>query len=306
MQYEISVAISSVGRDSIFDVINSISSQIYQPIEIIVYFDCEVEDRPNEAFISELKSLWEGPIHVFFGSSKVGASSGYNFAISRCAGQLIAIASDDDIWLPTKLLNQVKFYIPKSLVLTSAYIQGSQKKLVRPRQVIPDNIDPARFVLEKRTYPWRSKYYLPMSSALFSRDFRDLKFNSALVFYEDFWWLHQAVLSGCTIIQIKEPLIICNTSFARSGTRYKQGLEEFIEVFAPLGSLGRIMKSHLPRPFILSGDLWHLIHLWKRSKEFEKITWVDFFEFLWQVTLCFCIRSFYFVFRKLLRIANET
>ena len=305
MQYEISVAISSIGRNSIFDVISSIASQIYQPMEIIVYFDCEVEDRPSEVFINRLKSIWAGPVHVYFGSSNVGASAGYNFAISKCSGQLIALASDDDIWLPSKLLNQVRSYKPKSLILTSAYFSGTRKEFVRPRQVIPDDIDPAKFVLEKRTYPWTSRYYLPMSSALFSRDIVDIKFNSDLVFYEDYWWLHEAVLAGCRIIQIEDPLIICNISFSRSGTRYKEGLEGFIEIFAPLGNCGRVMKSHLTRPFVVSGDLGYLIRLWRRSKEFEKISLVDCFEFLWQAGLCLLIKSFYFIPRKLFRIAKE-
>jgi glycosyltransferase involved in cell wall biosynthesis len=306
MQYEISVAISSIGRNSIFDVISSIASQIYQPMEIIVYFDCKVEDRPSEIFISQLESIWTGPVYVYFGSSNLGASCGYNLAISKCSGQLIALASDDDIWLPTKLLKQVRSYKPKSLVLTSAYFSGSRKEFVRPRHVIPDGIDPAKFVLERRTYPWTSKYYLPMSSALFSRDFIDIKFNSDLVFYEDFWWLHEAVLAGCRIIQIEDPLIICNISHARSGSRYKDGLEKFIEIFTPLGNCGRILKSHLPRSFVVSGDLSYLIRLWKRSKEFEKISWLDYLEFSWQVGLCLIVRSFYFIHRKLFRIAKET
>jgi glycosyltransferase involved in cell wall biosynthesis len=306
MSYDISVAISSIGRDSIFEVVKSIANQAYQPFEIVIYFDCDLVDTPSDVFIEKLNSLWNGNIHIYHGRVRVGAAAGYNFAISKCVGEIIAIASDDDIWLPTKLLRQIENYSPNRIILTSTLVLYRSRSYIRPKRVIPRNQNPTEFVLSKRTYPWRSRYYLPMSSLLFPRAVARIGFDTNLIFYEDYWWLFQVSAAGYHVIQLGEPLVICKTSTSRTTSRYIQGLEVFLETFASVGFLGRILKSQLPRPFILAGDVSRVLFLWKRSRTFETISILDIVEFSWQITLSCLIKILYVTPLKLFKTFKDT
>lgn len=79
--------------------INSILSQAYRPIEIIVS-----DDASTDGTAEILRKYMDNPLfRIFFQTENLGLSANFSFAAGKTGGEFIAFSDQDDIWLDHKL-----------------------------------------------------------------------------------------------------------------------------------------------------------------------------------------------------------
>lgn len=112
----ISIIIPTHERYSLLqDAIASIKYQSYSDYEIIVVDDCS-----NDYRYKELQN--RNDIKYFRLSSRSGFPGAVrNFGVSKAIGEWIAFLDDDDIWLPNKLEEQMKYSNDYTFICSEAY-----------------------------------------------------------------------------------------------------------------------------------------------------------------------------------------
>lgn len=263
-------------------------NQTYPAFEFIFVADGPEAKVETERILASIETH-EIRVTILSNPQNRGISYSYNRALELASCEVIALTSDDDLWLPTKLERQV-FELERgsaSIVLTGAYYRRKQKWIERPNKVIGTNLNPLIDVFSRRTYPWTTARYIPMSSIVFKRDASFIRFEESLNGYEDFRWLHSAFIGGFKILQIDTPLIRVNTDLARSAMRgieidseFIAGLEE-IEV----GLRSRFLSAHFIRPFIYQGQLKKIREIRREAYRNRTKTFPDYIEAIWQYTL---------------------
>jgi len=109
---KISVVIPVYNRpDFVKEAIQSVLNQTYQNIELIVVNDGSTDDT------IQVLNQFGNKIKVINQQNK-GVSAARNSGIENSSGTWIAFLDSDDIWLPEKLANQIKFFTnnPDSLI----------------------------------------------------------------------------------------------------------------------------------------------------------------------------------------------
>lgn len=88
------------------ETIESVLAQSYSHWEMII-----VDDQSKDDSVHLIKQYVEGDprIQLICLTENVGAAEARNIAIRRAKGDYIAFLDSDDVWLPTKLEEQVTF-----------------------------------------------------------------------------------------------------------------------------------------------------------------------------------------------------
>ena len=86
--------------------IESVLAQTYQNWELLVVDDCSTDNSLELA-----KSFNDDRIKIFQNDTNSGAAVSRNFAIKMAKGKWIAFLDSDDIWLPEKLSEQLRFMV---------------------------------------------------------------------------------------------------------------------------------------------------------------------------------------------------
>lgn len=92
------------GKQWLYEAIESVLTQTYPNIEIILVNDGSKED------ITELIEKYAGKIRYFYQTNK-GVAAARNWGMSQASGDFIAFLDSDDIWLPQKTEKQVRFML---------------------------------------------------------------------------------------------------------------------------------------------------------------------------------------------------
>jgi glycosyltransferase involved in cell wall biosynthesis len=87
------------GEQFLQDQIESILSQSYSSFEFIVFDDCSTDGTPK--ILKEYQN--QGRLKFFSNESNLGYVRNFEKAIQAAQGELIALADQDDIWVPSKL-----------------------------------------------------------------------------------------------------------------------------------------------------------------------------------------------------------
>ena len=102
----ISVIIPTFNRKlKVINAINSVLRQTYKGFELIV-----VDDGSEDGTYEELKRIKDKRLKVIRQSHQ-GVASARNRGVSESKGELIAFLDSDDIWLPNKLEEHIKFHL---------------------------------------------------------------------------------------------------------------------------------------------------------------------------------------------------
>jgi teichuronic acid biosynthesis glycosyltransferase TuaG len=88
------------GRKWLEEAVESVCSQSYSPIEVIVVNDGSPED------ISSFLEQYKLKIKYIYQNNK-GAASARNLGIEQCRGEFVAFLDSDDIWMPKKIEKQI-------------------------------------------------------------------------------------------------------------------------------------------------------------------------------------------------------
>lgn len=81
--------------------LQSIAAQTRLPDELVICDDCSHDDTP--ALLRAFAAQASFPVRLFFNARNIGSNHNFGQAISRCAGEAIALCDQDDVWLPVKL-----------------------------------------------------------------------------------------------------------------------------------------------------------------------------------------------------------
>lgn len=171
--FNISVVVPAFQASETIEVtINSILTQTYLPIEVLV-----VLDGPDKKFIQIFKSR-NFPSYVRLEQlpQNVGVATARNEGIKRSRGEYIALCDADDIWHPQKLEIQT-LYIKKGymLIATQALRFSDFREL--EFQQIEQNIFKKYREVDSQDLLVYNPFYT--SSLLFKRElFNEVKFNT--------------------------------------------------------------------------------------------------------------------------------
>jgi glycosyltransferase involved in cell wall biosynthesis len=96
------------GEKFLSEQLDSIITQSYKKLEIIIVDDCSNDTTPD---IINSYAKKDSRIKPFFNNANLGFNKNFEKALSLASGEYIAISDQDDIWLPQKihlLLNNIE------------------------------------------------------------------------------------------------------------------------------------------------------------------------------------------------------
>lgn len=105
----VSVVVPTYGRsDALVEAIESVASQDYEPIELIIVDDCSPE--PVEEHLSDVPLESITSVQFIRHEENRGANVARNSGIDASSGRYIAFLDDDDLWAETKIRRQVETF----------------------------------------------------------------------------------------------------------------------------------------------------------------------------------------------------
>lgn len=158
----VSVIIPTYMREKyMFHTLNSIVTQTYTNIEIIVVSDCSPD---NTELV--VKSFNDNRIKYISLEKNSGLPAvTRNIGIKQSKGKYIAFCDDDDIWSANKLEKQIKYFDAYDLVCTNRqYIDANNSLVVGRRLFIPPKFNLLFFLLSS---------FITTSSVVIKRSFLD-------------------------------------------------------------------------------------------------------------------------------------
>ena len=116
----ISIAIATYnGEKYLAAQLDSILQQTYPATEIIIVDDCSYDNTWN---ILQRYAEQYPQIKLYCNEHNLGACSSFTRAISLCSGDYIALADQDDVWLPNKLAALLDNISDSFLIHSDAFI----------------------------------------------------------------------------------------------------------------------------------------------------------------------------------------
>jgi len=208
----VSCIITTFNRpDLVENAINSVLSQTYTNIELLVVDDCSTTSY--DSVIAKYKQ--DERVTFLLNEKNMGLSASRNNGVERSSGDFIAFLDDDDVWLENKLQAQVEVLCNdlSFIACSSSHIESESNV------VINHNI--REFELEDI---YINNLIGPPSKILIrSEVFDEIKFDEKAKHAED-WDFYLKLLEFGTIYSIEAPLIIYNTGHFQ---RMTNGFSEY-------------------------------------------------------------------------------
>ncbi|MBJ2135080.1 glycosyltransferase family 2 protein [Paraglaciecola chathamensis] len=215
----VSCIITTFNRpDLVSFAIDSVLKQSYTCVELFIINDCSTKSY------SDVIEKYSRYTNVSFhrNENNLGLSASRNKGLSLSNGKYIAFLDDDDIWLPSKLKEQVNILreYPDYVACSSSHIESESNKLVKnTKDTVSLNdllganiIGPPSKVLVKKSR------------------IESIRFDENAKHAEDWDFYLQLLIMG-PIYMLEQPLIIYNTShFGRMTTGFSSLSIEDIQV----------------------------------------------------------------------------
>lgn len=124
----------------ISETIQSVLNQTYEDFEMLIIDDCSL-DKSKE--IIEKHSQEDERIMYFRLDKNSGVAVARNKGLELARGRFICFLDSDDLWMPTKLEEQIKFMKQKNIAFsfTSYSIIGEEGDVLKKEIKIPEKID---------------------------------------------------------------------------------------------------------------------------------------------------------------------
>jgi glycosyltransferase involved in cell wall biosynthesis len=103
------------GEKYLLEQLNSIANQTYKNIEIII-----CDDASKDSTCNIIKAFAQNHTNASYhiNETNKGVNKNFEEGFLKAAGDFIAIADQDDIWLPEKIETQMALFTAKEIVLT--------------------------------------------------------------------------------------------------------------------------------------------------------------------------------------------
>lgn len=138
MNIKVSIVIPTYKRSEyLLRSINSVLDQSYQNIEIVIVDDNELESKYRQKTEERMLEFANNNKVVYIKNSKnLGGALARNQGIKNSTGDYITFLDDDDVYLPNKIENQLKFMLENSLEMsfTDVIIQNSRGDVIDYRE----------------------------------------------------------------------------------------------------------------------------------------------------------------------------
>ncbi len=103
------------GEKYLLQQLNSIATQTYHNIEIIICDDASTDGTKN--IIKEFAAI-NNNVSFYINETNKGVNKNFEQGFLKATGDFIAIADQDDIWLPKKIATQVALFNSENILLT--------------------------------------------------------------------------------------------------------------------------------------------------------------------------------------------
>jgi glycosyltransferase involved in cell wall biosynthesis len=112
------------GENFLEEQLNSIITQTYPNLEIIIF-----DDASTDGTISILQKYQQhSNIHIHFNETNVGFAKNFEKAVLKATADLICFADQDDIWMPEKIELLYKNIGHHSLIYSNSLLMDNQGK----------------------------------------------------------------------------------------------------------------------------------------------------------------------------------
>jgi glycosyltransferase involved in cell wall biosynthesis len=197
----VSVVIPTLGRSSLVAAVESVISQTFAPLEILVIVSGVELNLPVLERIRYLPSV------RIISNPSLSAASGRNIGIKESIASFIAFLDDDDLWVPRKLEKQLEF-ADFDVISSKALYTGWQSG-ERPKRIFSKNVLES---LYPNKVPGRRNVVLPTPTLMIrSEKAKECRFDESLFEREDIWFLHNLEKSGASFYQVNEVLVEVRT-----------------------------------------------------------------------------------------------
>ena len=202
----IGVVLATTGHERLEFVLKSIFSQVSSLDKVVI-----VDNSPRGVYerISRLEVT--SNVKILRKENQTGAADAYNLGLNDNTldtVDFIAIASDDDVWQPSKIEFQLaKADVNKIIIGKAIYTLKNKKEgRIRPDRLKSQNEGILEYLYGNKPLLKNSRY-LPAASILFPRGLKHLEFRRNSKIREDILWLHEAELLEYRIEQIDKILV---------------------------------------------------------------------------------------------------
>ena len=135
----VSVIVATYRRDkSLDDALKSLSNQTYDNLEVVV-----IDDNANNDWNDKVKKIFENNkkvnkkiiYNLIVNKKNQGSAKTRNIGIKKAKGEYVTFLDDDDIYLPNKIINQVKCMIDNNADygITDLYLYNEHDDLIERR-----------------------------------------------------------------------------------------------------------------------------------------------------------------------------
>lgn len=193
----------------------SIAAQTRPPEELVVCDDCST-DATLEC-VREFACNAPFPVRVFENEKNIGSTKNFEHAIELCEGDFIAVADQDDVWLPEKLrkLEEVLANESTALVFTDGDVVDESLRPLGQRvwQTIRFGEDEQKLFREGRAFPVLLDHNVVTGAAMaLKAEFKklilpfpnDLTHDGIPVLHD--WWTALLIAAVGDVFFVPEPL----------------------------------------------------------------------------------------------------
>lgn len=188
----VSAIIPTVGRPSLVRAVESALSQSWSNMEVIVSID------GTRNLLDGLALPHDPRLRIIAGDSRVGEQITRGRGIDESSGAFIALLDDDDVWLPTKIENQLTIAMRRREAGAEHVLVACRSDDVRPDgqvvRTVPRRLPSpgesiSKYLFERRQVT-PGETAIGNSMLLFDRELADMvPFDTSLPNHTDWNWL---------------------------------------------------------------------------------------------------------------------